>query len=184
MFYEQILTVLIESHSNHSVVTNLKLFTVFSITVNAQPLESTVDDKSDSKLPPLIFPKENVTIGTGLPPIIFPTENVTIGELSPIPVEKMTDIPPLIFPKTKGAIPLIELPPIVFPKDDETSINQTALDILNASSIPEGMHILKSLDEDYYKDDSSEGSDQSDEVENVQPIDKSPQTDNLEENYK
>lgn len=160
-------------------------------------MESNVDDKSDSNLPPLIFPKENVTIGTGLPPVIFPTENVTVGELTPIssekntdpttttPKEKSADIPPLIFPKTKGAIPLIELPPIVFPKDDATPINKTALDILNASPIPEGMHILsKSLDDDYYKEDSSEGSDHSDVVEDVQPIDKSPQADNLEENYK
>lgn len=155
-------------------------------------------NETSSNLPPLIFPKENVTIGTGLPPIIFPTENVTVGD-SPIPVEsgttdatvnttvKLSD-PPLIFPKTNGSIPLIELPPLVFPENDETTrVNQTALNILNAvvKQRHDDLHLLPTgYEDDYYKEDSSEGSDPSDEVEDVQPVDKSPQKDNLEENYK
>lgn len=169
---------------------------VILISVNAQPLAQDAVVESSSNLPPLIFPKENVTVGTGLPPIIFPTENVTVGD-SPIPVEngttakpneKLADIPPLIFPKANGSIPLIELPPLVFPENDEaTRVNQTALNILNAvvKQSHDDMHILPTGYEDsYYNEDSSEGSDHSDEVEDVQPVDKRPQKDNLEENYK
>ncbi|KAJ6640075.1 hypothetical protein Bhyg_12824 [Pseudolycoriella hygida] len=151
-----------------------------------------------SGLPPLVFPTENVTIGSGLPPLIFPTENVTIGD-SLIPIKKVAEAPidkiesleepPLIFPENNVSVPLIKLPPLLFPDDSATSVNKTALDILNAagSTPKEDMHILPSLDDDYYKDDSNESSDSdeiSDDVEEVQTIDDSPQKDNLEENYK
>lgn len=158
---------------------------------NAQPSTSNVQNETNSSLPPLIFPKEgNVTVGNGLPPAIFPKENVTVGD-TPITAkteestEKPEGIPPLIFPKENGSIPLVQLPPLVFPDDDtKTRTNKTALDILNAVDTHNDMHILPfDSDEDYYKD-SRESSDQSDEVEDVQSVDKSPQEDNLEENYK
>lgn len=168
------------------------------------------DADNESNLPPLIFPKENVTIGSGLPPVIFPSENFTIGvELPPVifPTENVTigdgpkpvitsteklqendsNMPPLIFPKTKGSVPLIELPPLIFPSDTNTEVNQTALDILNAnenSTNAGDMHILPiDSDDDYYKD-SSEDLDDSNDVEEVQANDKGQQKDNLEENYK
>lgn len=166
----------------------------FVVAVATQPLTSTVEsNESNSNLPPLLFPKENVTMGNGLPPMIFPTENVTIGD-APIPVENGTattiqpkaDVPPLIFPKTNGSVPLIELPPLIFPDDDKSPINKTALEILNAvgNTMHEDMHILPNDEDDYYKEYSSESYDHSDDVEDVQPADKTPQKDNLEENYK
>lgn len=154
-------------------------------------------DEKRTDLPPLIFPKENVTVGAGLPPIIFPKENVTVGD-QPIPAEngkvlpaakdKVADIPPLIFPKTIGSVPLVELPPLIFPDNNKTftvmpPTNETALKILNAvgSSKPK----MPDLDDDYndYSDDS-DASEPNEEVENVQPIDKNIQLDGLEENYK
>lgn len=164
---------------------------LLSISVTAQPLASNEDDAS---LAPLIFPKENVTVGNGPPLLIFPTENVTTGDVS-IPVlkkedttvkpENDSDIASLIFPKKGDKVPIVDLPPLIFPEDKSTPINQTALDILNASAKERRGNVLPlptASDENYY--DSNDDSDISDSVEEVQANDKTPQKDNLEENYK
>lgn len=166
--------------------------------MNAQPSTSKEDSVTDDKLPPLIFPKDIVKIGSGLPPLHFPTENVTLVNSTVLidndkstEKEKSAEIPPLIFPKTSETLPVVQIPPLLFPKETKAVINKTALDILTAAetnltreNVQEDMHILQDADDDYYKDDSSEDSDHSYEVEDVQPIDKSPQKDNLEENFK
>lgn len=147
-------------------------------------------------MPPLIFPKENVTVGNGPAPLIFPTENVTTG-IVPIPVVKKedfvatvksgeeSDMVPLIFPKTNDKVPIIDLPPLIFPDDNTTSTNHTAMEILNASGMHNNNNIVPlppASDENYY--DSSEDSDVNTSVEEVQADDKGPQQDDLEENYK
>ncbi|KAG4080161.1 hypothetical protein HA402_008232 [Bradysia odoriphaga] len=138
--------------------------------------------------------KKSQVFGDDKMPYTFISQNVTIGEV-PIPVVQKVDATvkpgedsddaPIIFPKTNDKVPIIDLPPLIFPDDKSTAINQTALDILNASGKEKHGNIVPlptASDENYY--DSSDDSDNSDSVEEVQPIDKRPQTDNLEENFK
>jgi len=153
-----------------------------NVKTNAQPLTTNGND-SQTQLPPLIFPKQNVTIGNGLPPAIFPKEDATVVDKMPL----YTDLPPLIFPDDNKTFTVI--PPT----------NQTALKILNSKASEKPFSFENTtLDSEYY-DDPIENSDTSEEVddvddvgdvgdvqdvEDVQAVDKNPQTDGLEENYK
>lgn len=163
---------------------------LLSLSVIAQPLASNETADTDANSPSLIFPKENATIGNGPPLLVFPTENVTTGEVA-IPVLKKgppkdSEVASLIFPETSDKVKIIDGQTLIVPEEENTKITQT-IDTLNASANEKSGNVVPpaptvSSDEDYY--DSSNDSDISDSVEEVQANDKAPQKDNLEENYK
>lgn len=90
----------------------------------------------------------------------------------------------MIFPEESDKVKIIDGQTLIVPEDESRKITQT-IDILNASANEKSANSVPAStvsDEEYY--DSSNDSDISDSVEEVQADDKAPQKDNLEENYK